>query len=188
MTLNPNISPKTGFLFVEKDGARIFGTTWAGVFARVAKYRERKGQPVGDVPSEVVAQACSREPVICNNGNNMPLNQQNVPLKTRILAWLNGLRSNRAKQPIEIVSWEEARRRTEICVKCPANQGLLDGCSSCRAALRELRNDLVGDRFKDGRLNECNILGEDLPVSVYLEQQTVGRGDLPTECWRRRTL
>jgi hypothetical protein len=188
MTLNTNIFPKTGFMFVEKDGARIFGQTWAGVFARVAAYRRRKGQPEGDVPGEVIAQACSREPIICNHGTNAPLNQQAVPLKTRVLAWLNSLRANREKHPVEIVSWETARERTEICAKCPKNQGLADGCASCRAALRELRDDLVGNRFKDGRLNECDVLGEDLPVSVYLEQQTVEHGGLPANCWRRRSL
>lgn len=188
MTLNTNIYPKTGFMFQDKDGTKIFGHTWPGVFARVIAYRQRKGQEVGDVPAEVIAQACAREPIICNHGTAAPLNQQAVPLKTRILAWLNGLRAGKAKNPVEIVSWETARARTEICAKCPRNQGLADGCASCRQALRELRADLIGNRFQDGRLHECEILGEDLPVSVYLEQQTVERGDLPAECWRRRSM
>lgn len=188
MTLNTNVYPKTGYMFQDKDGVKIFGATWVGVFARVIAYRQRKGQEVGDVPGEVIAQACAREPIICNHGSREPLQKQSVPLKTRVLAWLNGLRANKEKNPPQIVSWELARERTEICAKCPLNQSLQDGCASCRAALRELRNDLVGNRFKDGRLNECGVLGEDLPVSVYLEQQTVERGDLPAHCWRRRSL
>jgi hypothetical protein len=154
----------------------------------VIAYRRRKGQPENDVVGEVVAQACAREPIICNQGSNAPLNQQAVPLKTRILAWLNGLRANKAKQPLEIVSWETARARTEICAKCPKNQGLQDGCASCRQALRELRSDLIGNRFQDARLHECDVLGEDLPVSVYAEAQAVDNGNLPANCWRKRSL
>lgn len=183
-SVNPNMYPKDGYFFKENDGARIFGDTWAGVIKRVVLYRRRAGYPPGDPAAEVTAQACARNPVLCQENDNTFLTKR-APLKSRILTWLNGERANKNRS---FVPEPVAKARAQVCATCPKNNPIPEGCSSCRAAVKQLRESIIERRFQDGRLNACTILGEDLPTSVHLESQTVDNGELPGHCWRRRSL
>jgi hypothetical protein len=187
--MNPNVFPKSGYMFQERDGTRIFGQTWAGVVARVARYRQRANLPPGDPQGEVVAQACQREPSLCqdDNGQNQAFLQR-ASLKTLVLQWLSQLRGRAERNEIEFVEDAVSRSRADICAKCRHNQPLPDGCASCRAVLVEMRRTVLGKRYIDGRLHECAALGEDTPVSTHLEAQALDRPDLPENCWRRRSL
>lgn len=187
--INVNLYPKTGFKFKESDGTTIVGNSWNGVIARVADYRKRAGLPPGDPHAEVHEQACRNNPAYCHQDS--PERREKIKiatLKSRILAWFSTIRANRDREPIQFVSDQEARRRAEICARCPHNKALPDGCSSCRKALEEIRRDVIGDRFKDGRLNGCNVLGEDLQAAIHIDAQTVENGELPGDCPRRRGL
>lgn len=189
MTINTNIYPKDGYWFQDKDGARIFGQSWVSVFARVAAYRKRTHQPEGNVAEEVTVQACSRNPGLCNNGVSVSPTDQSLPLKTRVLAWLNGVRERASKgDPPHWVDEGTAKTRIIICAACPLNKEIGSGCASCRAAVRELRNSILGGRYQDGRLQGCENIGEDTCVSVHIEQTTLDRPALPVNCWRKRTL
>lgn len=185
--LNPNMFPKDGFFFKEKDGAKIFADSWAGVVKRVIRYRQRAGYEPGNAEEEVNAQACARNPVLCNDdpaGHAAQL--QRAPLKSRVLTWLNGLQ--KIKNQIQFVDEQLARERAAICASCSHNKGLPDGCASCKAAIKILREDSIGRRFQDGRLQACEILGEDLPASVHVENQALDNTGLPGHCWRKRKL
>lgn len=184
-TINPNVYPKDGHHFIERDGAKIVGDSWNGVIARVVRYRKRAGYPEGDPRTEVINQACQRNPIICAEDNGA--NQQELTrasLKSRILAFLQGLRVNKP----QLVDDSTALGRANICARCPKNQPLQDGCSSCRAAVQALREEIVGRRTFDGRLNACTITGEDLPSAAFMELQAQDNGNLPEHCWRRRKL
>lgn len=180
--VNPNLYPKDGFCFKESDGTMIRGGTWAGVIARTRVYRKRAGLPPGDPEAEVYAQACAKNPGLCVNGDPP---KKSIPIKTRVLMWLNGMRQQKG---VEFVSDSVSSRRATICARCPNNKEHTGGCSTCRAALKELREAVVKGRALDGRLHGCEVLGEDVAVSIYLELQTVDDGSLPAECWRKRTL
>lgn len=185
-SLNPNIHPHEGFFFKDADGARIFGDTWAGVIARVRKYRARAGYAPGNPEEEVTQQACARNPVLCNNDpQGHAAHVQNLPLKSRVLTWLNNLTNQKDKQFVEEGL---ARERAAVCAKCSKNVGLPGGCASCKAALNHLRKQVLDKRFQDGRINACEVLGEDLPTVVHLEIQTVENSALPAPCWRRRSI
>lgn len=186
-TINPNIFPKGGFQFLESDGTRIIGKSWNGVVSRVVNYRKRAGLPPGNPEDEVVAQACQQNPVLCRQDNGVREAQvKRSSLKVRVLLWLSVLRGKRDKEPLEFVPEGDSRNRTLVCVGCPKNIEIGDGCSSCKAALAESRKDLLGGRRSDKRLNSCLVLGEDTHVSIWLESQSVIDGDLPGHCWRRR--
>lgn len=183
--INPNIHPKDGYRFRESDGSWHVGGDWNGVIARVAAYRRRQGKPMGDVKAEVIAQACSRNPIICTEVNAATQEQlKKSSLKTRTLNFLNALRG----KTNDFVEDGVAKARAAICASCPRNSPLNEGCSSCRNALIALRKEIIGGRHSDGRLNSCEILGEDLPTAINLDSQTVENGELPGHCWRRRSL
>lgn len=180
---NPNLYPKGGHVFKESDGATIRGDSWPGVIARVVRYRARAKYPPGNPTEEVYAQACARNPGLCGDA---PAPQKSVPLKTRVLMWLNGLVQK--KRDLAFVSESLAKERAGICARCPKNTDVTSGCASCKVAQSELRKAIAGGRFFDGRLRGCAVLGEDLPVAVHLELQAVEDGELPGECWRKRKL
>lgn len=187
MTINQNLHPKTGHFFKDEDGVRHFADSWQGVIAKVRAYRKRAGKPIGDVAAEVIAQACAREPVICHDSDGRHAEAvRRTSLKSRILTWLNAVRGNTEKR---FVDEGLARRRADICARCPKAVPLPGGCASCTNTVNALRRDIIGpSRFLDGRLNECDVLNEDTPVTVHIDMLAVDNPELPAHCWRRRSL
>lgn len=190
--INPNIFPKDGYYFSEKDGVKIVGSTWGGVIARVAAYRKRAGYTPGDPTREVMEQACNRNPGACSEENGAYRAAVTVAsLKGRVLQWFMSLKKRRGKEPISFVNDEEAARRRGVCRGCPFNTAIPEGCSSCRAAVSELRADIIGSgRYVDPVLvqHACSIIGSDLATSNWLDEVTEDIPQLPAHCWKKRTL
>lgn len=188
MTLNQNIYPKSGHFFKDAEGVKHVGDSWPGVIARLKAYRRRRGQPEGDAAAEVVAQVCAREPILCqpDSGAQHAAAIRKASLKSRILSWLVSVRGNTDKRFVE---QSLARQRADICAKCPKNVPLPSGCASCTNTVMGLRKEILGPgRFIDGRLNECDCLTEDIPITVHIDMIALDNPDLPGHCWRRRTL
>lgn len=189
LAINSNVYPKGGYVFTDSDGTKHPADSWPGVIARVRAYRKRAGLPEGDVAAEVISQACHTNPGLCRNEDGTYRENLNkATLKTRVLKWLSTLRDAVKSQPLSFVSDEERKNRAAVCASCPQNNALPGGCSSCVKALTELRKSVMGNRFVDARLNGCNVLGEDLPTSVHLDQVRVTHGELPANCWRKTSL
>lgn len=182
-----NLYPREGYYYKNADGARIVGTSWPNVMAKVAAYRKRAGIPVGDVEAEVSAQACARNPSHCADLNEATIHHTKVAsLKGRVLQYLSFIRGRVPGNRVPWASEHDARNRANCCAQCPHNMALPEGCSSCRAAVRAMQKEILGGRRIDARLNGCAILGESLPVSTYVEHDVVDNGELPGHCWRKR--
>lgn len=191
MRINVNLFPKSGFIFKERDGTTISGNTWNGVVARVRAYRKRNNIDPGDPEAEVRAQACERDPVICTNDDGQHAAAVKVAtLKGRILQWFAKIRSLNSREPLHFGDQTNATNRATVCAGCSHNKELPDGCSSCKAAVAEIRAEIIGPRPVDARLVQrgCNILGSDLATSVWIDLPTVENAELPAHCWRKRTL
>lgn len=185
MRLNKNIYPPGGYFYVDSDGAKIFGDTWAGVMERVKAYRERQGRPADRVVEEVTAQACARAPSICHEmGKTETRARAVVSLKGRVLRWFKSIQ----EQTPQFVTPETWKARAAVCASCEKNHPLPGGCATCRAAVAALRSKVLDRRPVDGRLNACEILGEDLPTTAHLEIPAVDNPALPGNCWRKKTL
>jgi hypothetical protein len=187
--INLNLFPKDGYYFIDRDGTRLNGENWNAVIARVADYRKRNGFPPGNPDQEVHEQACEHNPAYCSEITEQQREMTRVAsLKGRVLGWLSTLLRSKEKDPLKYVDDTTAKNRADVCIGCPKNVGIADGCSSCKAAVAEYRRNLLGHRPVRGRLNGCVLLGEDLPVSTHLDQQTVDNSELPAHCWRKRTV
>lgn len=185
--INSNLYPAGGFFFKESDGTIIRSTgSWSGVIARVARYRRRNGLPPGDPKAEVHAQACERNPSHCREDVD-PVAQAALKvasLKSRVLAWLSGLRGRAGE-----LLWGDgvnAAARAAVCLNCPAHAQIAGGCGACKRSLSEIRKSLLGERNLDTRLAGCTILGEDPAVSTWIDQPPSDDPTLPACCWRRR--
>jgi hypothetical protein len=185
--INLNLYPKDGYFFVDSDGTRIRANSWPKVMTRVAAYRKRAGRDVGNVENEVSAQACARNPAYCSDINDANEKQlQITSLKGRVLRYLSFIRG---LLPGNRVPWSnptDAQNRANVCASCPNNTALPEGCASCRAAVRAMHKEILGGRKIDARLNGCAVLGESLPVSVWVDHDVVDKPELPAHCWRKR--
>lgn len=188
-TINPNIYPKDGYKFIEQDGTVFSADSWAGVIARVIKYRQRQHKPVDTVKADVIAQACQRNPNLCRENNGQrDAKLKEATLKTRVLKWLSAINKIRQQSGMQYVSESLRDARADVCNRCPYDKQLHGGCSSCKAALNELQGQIIGGRKGESRYSACPIIGEYLPVSVWIEQPAVDNGALWVECWRKKTL
>jgi hypothetical protein len=141
------------------------------------------------VAREVIDQACANHPEICVEDNGVTHDtRKKASLKSAILSWMNKLRPLKERNELVFVGQDKFNERLAICARCPKNTAIPESCSSCKAALNALREGLIGNRKYDGRLNACVTLAEYLPVSAWLDEVTTENGDLPDECWRKRTL
>lgn len=182
LKINTNIHPKNGYFFVEKDGATIRSDSWGGVIARVQEYRVRNGYAPGDPEAEVTAQVCKRSPGYCHNEDEKYLEQLNTTnMKGKILRWFAHIRS----KGLTFVAEQHAKNRMQVCASCPMNKSLPEGCSSCRAAVEELRNSVLGGRARDSRLKGCSAAGVDINTAVWLDEGIDQNKALVEHCWRK---
>jgi hypothetical protein len=165
--INVNLYPKDGYFFIEQDQSMHRGQSWTEVVSRVRSYRKRNQLPPGN-PEQVKAEL------------------RKTSLKGRVLKWFNTIRKARAEREQQYVSETEAKARALVCANCPHNQPYPSGCGSCKAAVRASREEILGKRVADGRLNGCNVLGEDSATSVHLDQVRVNDAELPSFCWRKQ--
>ena len=187
--VNPNLYPKEGHFFKERDGITVRADTLAGVVVRLVKYRQRAGYPPGNPGVEVVEQTCNRNPGICSDDSGQQDQAvRRSSLKSRVLGWMQLARAHKSAGKIEYVDGPTAAARAQVCAACPFNQALQEGCASCRQAQAAIRVEVLGRRVLDSRLNGCLVLGEDLQTAVHLERPTTDNGELPGNCWRKRTM
>jgi hypothetical protein len=189
--VNFNLYPRDGYFFQAPGQPAIRGRNWPDVIVRLTDYRKRNGMPPGNPEDEVHAFACEKNPAYCSEVTDQQREQTRIAsLKGRVLAWLANIRDRRTKNQnsLDFVDETEAKRRADICLACPKNTSIADGCSSCKAAVKESRRDLLGPRQVRNGLNGCLILGEDLPVSTFLDDPAVENGELPAQCWRKRSV
>jgi hypothetical protein len=187
--INPNIFPKDGYKFQDRDGSWHHADSWAGVIKRVRIYRTRNKMEMGNPEVEVIEQACARAPNLCVDNNGHTEERVKVAsLKSRVLQRMNALSQAKEKNQVNFVEHDESRQRAEICAKCPKNISIPAGCASCKAALKHLREVVIGKRFVDGRLSACAVFGSDLATEVHLDEVRINHADLPGNCWRKTTI
>jgi hypothetical protein len=191
MKINLNVYPSGsgGYVFKDADGTLFRGKSWQGLASRLTRYRQTNRLPIGDPLTEVLAQACARNPTLCqDNAKAATPPPRPASLKGRVLGWLSSLKKASEQQPLAFVDEHNMRARAATCAACPRNAALPDGCSSCRLAVAELRRQVIGPQRvagRDQRLNACSELGCDLPTAAWLNEPRVHSAGLPPACWRK---
>lgn len=184
--ININLFPRSGYVFKDPTGAIIRSDRgWSDLIVRVRDYRVRNKLPIGNVDQEVHDYACQNNPAYCSEQTKfVPPPAKPITTKGRVLAWLSELR--RRKTTLEYVTPEAAQSRAGVCATCQFNKGLPTGCGSCKAAVREIRQELLGDRKYDDRLLACHAMGVDLGTAVHLDAIRIEDPQLPGFCWMKR--
>lgn len=188
--INDGLYPKNGgYLFIESDQSRHVGTSWGNVLLRVVAYRKRAGLPAGNPEVEIQEQACARNPGICyesDRGSMATPMKKTASVKSKVLKWCSILTGRKQNGDLRYVSLQETHDRVNICAACPKNMAYTDGCSSCKKAIKEFRNNLASGRPLDSvRLHACSVLGEDAGIATHLDEPRVNNPELPNHCWRK---
>lgn len=192
LEVNPNLYPKNGYRFKERDGSRWKGRSWADVIKQVTAYRERRGEEPGDVRAEVMAQACANNPNLCVDTSPRQIVTPAAgfagTLFQKVSNWLSHLVQRLRSKELRLVDRQEAARRAAICAQCPRQMGIPTVCGACLTQLSNFRRAILqGEAPVNAGLNGCTALGEDTQVSVHLELDPVDNDEQPASCWRRTT-
>lgn len=84
------------------------------------------------------------------------------------------------------VSDKEARRRADICARCPKQTGIPMTCTKCSDDMAKLRVAILdGKEPVHKGVAACSIFDDDLQVVVHLETGTAPNVDIPDFCWRK---
>lgn len=187
MRPNQNLYPDGGYVFLEGDGTRFRGESWRDLIAKVTKYREVNNREVGNVEDDIFGQYCARMPSHCKQISTAPPpTHHSITLNQRVLQASARLMESRRKAVIPRVTDTEAIRRAEICKRCPFYKPLVRSCEACIRTLESTRKVILdGNPSQHQDLLACGALGEDLVLTVHIEQPGAVGVDLPTECWRR---
>lgn len=184
---NPNLYPDGGYFFLEGDGTRFRGESWRDLIAKVTKYREVNKRPVGNPEEDVFAQYCARIPSHCKQMTApAPPSHHSITLNQRVLQASAKLMERKRKAAIPRVTDTEAIRRAEICKRCPFYKPLVRSCEACIRTLESARKVILDKNPSQHQdLLACGALGEDLVLTVHIEQPAATGVDLPVDCWRR---
>lgn len=169
-------------------GVELFAVTFEQLVAKARAARLANGVPVGlGFEDEVEKWCCQAYPVECVNVDpSLPkrrkLTLDDVVRGTRVMAsFVVGGR--------KVVGEEEAQARTEVCLRCPMNQGFAKPCSGVCKELEGVVMAAVGQRLTKGgeRLKACGVCACFLRAAVWLplETQCVGMGEAMKEEFRR---
>jgi hypothetical protein len=89
-----NLYPKDGYFFKEQDGTNLRAGNWPLVIRKVVDYRRQARLAPGDPVTEVIAQACQRNPSYCYESNRAAVPAPRVTLKATVLKWRRCQKTN----------------------------------------------------------------------------------------------
>lgn len=187
---NPNLYPDGGYIFVEGDGTQFRGDSWKNLKGKVADYRERNKLPAGDPETEIFSQYCARVPSHCKNMTDGPVRvidgAHSLSLNQRVMQFISNLLEWKRKTAIPRVTDSVAAERAAVCASCPRHKPLVQTCQQCLNTVKHGREVILdGAASQHQGLLACEALGEDLPLTVHIEQPPVPADRVPANCWRK---
>lgn len=185
---NLNLYPDGGYIFVEGDGTQFRGDGWKDLIAKVKAYRERNRREVGDPESDIFSQYCARMPSHCRDMRHVPVQTggHSLSLNQRVMQFIANLLEWKRRAPIARVADSEAAERAAICANCPRQKSLVKTCQQCLTTVEHGRKVILdGHPSQHQGLMACEALGEDLPLTVHIEQPPVPEDRVPAHCWRK---
>lgn len=197
--------PPGGFYYISPP--RIDGGTFDQLVENVIEYRQANGVPIGNVLAEINDQICARWPQGCGAGAAM--SQENPNIFEAITRFATAAK-NFVTSGFQLVSQEEADRRSAICRQCHNNVQTASshtGCKACGKAksfiheatwgvaeqgIEQLRPSVLQNRHtsNDTYIGKCGLCGCDLKLLAWLPLETLGYEDWekntwPSFCFRR---
>lgn len=188
---NENLYPEGGWWFRDADGVKHVGSSFRALLNTVRAYRERAAIEVGELEAEVVNQLCARNPGYCREEVQRVVPTPSGPRNTistlaqKVSSWVSQRFADRRMGRTKKVSAGEAKRRAQICAKCPKQLAFPSTCGGCKENVNRLAAEAVANEVLDHSLQCCSVLSEWTPTSVWIDAPPEMNPDLPLECWRK---
>jgi hypothetical protein len=107
-------------------------------------------------------------------------------LKAKVFEWLAGWSRKARTAALDYVGDGEAKRRAEVCRRCPKHKKISHLCASCSDSRAALRKSVLSGRTPvDASLEACSAFGSDLQSAVHLAEPPETCPEQPENCWRR---
>lgn len=191
---NVNLHPSGGWEFIDPQGVKHAASGFKALINVVTAYRKRAKLDPGDPEVEITNQICARHPDFCK-GAAPKIISSPVPagaprnfistLAPKVSSWVSRLFGEKRMGRVKKVSAAEARRREQICARCPKQVPFPSSCGGCIDNVNRLSGEIVSEPLNKS-IQCCMALAEYTPVSVWLDQPPVDNGNLPEECWRKQ--
>jgi len=193
-TPNLNLYPPDGYRYEDPKAGVISGGNWPDVIRKLRDFRIRHGIAVGAPQTEIFNQFCSKYPEQCKPSISPENTKQGFVVDTRkvdfprlVMNWLAAAYTKVNKGKLGWVSQEEAYRRAAICANCPSQAVWTTLCTGCNKNIHLLVDDLMRQRKENAvsrGLQGCTTHGEDVRLSVHLQQADSNNPKKPPHCWR----
>lgn len=191
---NENLHPSGGWEFIDSAGVKHTGSSKKSLVNAVTAYRKRAGFEPGDPEVEITDQICSKHPDFCRGATpkvsaapaspGTPRNFLST-LAPKVSSWVSRLFGEKRMGRVKRVPAAEARRREQICARCPRQVPFPSSCGGCVDNVNRLSGEIVNEPLNRS-IQCCTVLAEYTPVSVWLDRPPVVNAELPDECWRKQ--
>jgi hypothetical protein len=191
---NENLYPDGGRFFKDADGVTHKGSSFKSLIKTVRDYRERNKFEAGDPELEITTQLCGRNPGYCNEAvPRVPAPKQGKPrssvsqLGQKVMSWMTFMIQEKRRNRLSRVPRAEAKRRADICARCPRQAAFPLACGACKASVKTTEKGLLDNQspVHDG-IETCSILHEQTSTSVHFVLPPSDSDELPENCWRRK--
>lgn len=193
LRFNENMYPDGGWYFRDAQGVNHIGNGFRSLVKVVTEYRTRNKFELGDPEVEITVQLCGRNPGYCRDdqpGAPRPGAQRGPrstkgTLTQKVIFWMTWMTQQKRLKRLKKVSRAEAKRRANICARCPKQQAFPLSCGSCKANMKNLERALLGEDPVHSSIETCSVLQEQTSASVFFELPHSDNPDLPANCWRQ---
>jgi hypothetical protein len=189
---NENLYPDGGWYFRDAEGVKHTGSSFRSLVKTVADYRTRNKFEPGEPEVEITVQLCGRNPGYCRDDQpRVPKATEQKPRSTvgtlaqKVISWMTWMTQQRRLKKLQKVSRVEAKRRANICSRCPKQAAFPLSCGACKASVKALERALLGEDPVHDSIETCSVLREQTSTSVFFEFPPSTNPDLPANCWRR---
>lgn len=194
--MNTAETPPSQWRYVEMETGYFFeGNSYQELIKEVQAHREYKELPsdLATVTSLVESQLCLTLPdSVCRREEGDP---PMIEDKTHTISGVQVMNFNKAlftflKEGFEFEDREEAKRRADICAKCPLNKSLTQ--CSCSTFYRLIEKLIPEDR-RDSRVSVCGACGCSLAAKTNVTASVIRAStpdvtNFPEWCWQPEIL
>lgn len=192
-TLAPRQLNGYSFRYVHPDGRWSNANDWWTWRDMIRKHYLAMGQPLPDNFMQIAEdQLCGSIPphdCIYDTGERPPVDVR-IGLSD-VWNWVKSV-GRMVLSGAEYVPQEEADRRAAICVACPLNVDVVNGCGQCHSLVEAMTPDMQKrSTAHDGRLRSCAVCKCFNRVQVHFPLAVLARNDTPERqaaypsfCWK----
>jgi hypothetical protein len=179
-----NTTPPGGWRYEQPEtGAVLHGSSWSSLIKEVEKHRVQNGIKTAGLEGDIETFLCSiLPPSMCQFTQPKKTSKKTVGIRD-VADFVNAVKDTLYNGGV--VEEEKARKRAEICARCPLNVSI-PGCYGCKGIANTVMS-LLGSKThgQEGVIKQCGACGCYLDAKVWVpyKKQPATINEYPPHCW-----